>query len=68
MNEYYQLIDEIIALLNTATPDEKTTTGVAERYKAACQKTNQRLQECEDLLRKGHRSEAIQRANIEPDR
>ena len=38
-----------------------------DKYWEACCETNRRLRECGDLLRKGHRSEAIQLAKIEPD-
>ena len=38
-----------------------------DKYYEACSETNRRLRECGDLLRKGHRSEAIQLAKIEPD-
>ena len=38
-----------------------------DKYCEACCETNRRLRECGDLLRKGHRSEAIQLAKIEPD-
>jgi len=67
MNEFNQMIDDIIALLNTDSPQEELATDLAERYQEACRSANLRLQECEELLRKGHRTEAIQRANTAPD-
>ncbi len=39
----------------------------AEDYAAACREINERLRESHDLLRKGLRSEAIQRAEVEPN-
>lgn len=62
------LIDEIRAFINSA---DQTADGelasLAEKYSQACRAANERLTRCADLLARGHRAQAIQLAEAEPD-
>ena len=67
MYKYEKLIDDLIALMNTEIPDQDRAEQLVPAYHNACEAANERLYECEAMIRKGHRSEAIQLASQEPD-
>lgn len=66
--DYQRIVEEI---QNAVTSDmvvpESTINELAADYLVACEEANQRLRECTDLLRKGLRTEAIQRCEVEPN-
>lgn len=67
MIEFQQLIHEIRTLIEG---DDQSLTAefkrVAELYTAYCKNINHRLHKCDDLLRQGLRSEAVQLAEQAP--
>ncbi|MFP6752457.1 MAG: hypothetical protein VB855_12320, partial [Pirellulaceae bacterium] len=67
MYKYEKLIDDLIALMNTEVPDQDRAEELVPAYHNASETANERLYECEAMIRKGHRSEAIQLASQEPD-
>lgn len=68
MIDYQKIVDD---LRNCVSYLGSTSGEVVERilgeYKDACLKTNERLRQCESLLKRGLRSEAIQLCEIEPN-
>ncbi len=68
MSEYQQVVDGINTILvsetETSTDDLSSLNG---QYMAAVKDINRRLRECRDRLQKGHRAEAIQLCEAEPN-
>jgi hypothetical protein len=68
MMEYEQTIEDIRALLaSEVDPKLEVLRDLDERYSHAVVDANLRLRNCDNLLHKGHRSEAIQSAEVEPN-
>src|SRR5688572_25278484 len=68
MLDYQRIVEEIqAALLSQATLDWDLLRDAAAEYAAVCEDVNERLGECERLLKRGLRSEAIQAAEREPN-
>ncbi len=67
MFDYQRIVEEIQAALASAQIEWDLLRDCAAEYAASCDETNQRLNECERLLRQGLRSEAIQLCEQEPN-
>ncbi len=68
MNELQRLIEDIQSVLVADTDAEPTRIeSLKTDYAAAVAGVNERLRECEQLLRSGHQAEAIQRCEVEPN-
>jgi len=65
LNQAVATLAEYIASDNMDIPD--TVKSAAGVYATACQKVNERLVTCDQLLRAGQRSEALRQAQLEPD-
>lgn len=50
-----------------AVLSDDVLTEAMREYEEIVEKTNERLQECDELLRDGHRSQALQKCEVEPD-
>lgn len=65
---YQKTIDGILAILTSEGDPPKET--ISERNRElidAIQEVNERLRKCDDLLKRGHRAEAIELAEVEPN-
>ena len=58
MYKYEKLIDDLIALMNTETPDQERAEELVPAYHNASETANERLYECEAMIRKGHEQAA----------
>ena len=68
MHDYQRITDLIQALLASAVePDANDVRRANERLKDAVLDVNERLRTCDALLRKGRRSDALQRCEVEPN-
>ena len=68
MNEYQQIVDDIQTLLVSEQEIAVTEfTVLHDQYTEALKGVNRRLRDCDELLKKGHRSEAIQQCETEPN-
>jgi len=67
MSDYQRIVDDLRSALSyggAITPD---VSALLESYREACRKANDRLRQCEGMLRQGLRGEAIQLAEIQPN-
>jgi len=65
--DYEAIIDDIrTVLMADKDPSEDALRALDERYAEAVNDVNERLRICDALLNRGHRSEAIQKAEVEP--
>ena len=65
---YQKIIDGILAILaSEGDPAAETITERNRELTEAIQEVNERLRRCDDLLQKGHRAEAIELAEVEPN-
>jgi hypothetical protein len=68
MLDYQRIVEEIqAAVASQDTADWDLLRDTAAEYAAACDEVNERLSECQRLLKQGLRSEAIQVAEREPN-
>ena len=68
MNDLQSLIEDIQAVLAADTDAAPARIQSLETdYAAAVTGVNERLRECERLLRSGHHAEAIQHCEVEPN-
>lgn len=69
MADYQRTVDEImqVVLNPQAGMAPNAFTALAKRYAEAVREVNDRLRECDRLLRRGHRAEAIRQAEDEPN-
>jgi len=65
--DHHELVDEIQQALADDTTPQDVVERLAKDDIAACSEANRRLRECEGLLRRGLRGEAIQRGEVEPN-
>lgn len=67
MTDYQKIIDDIQTVLCAdADPTPQALTALETMYVAAVEEVNVRLKQCDALLHKGHRTEALQLCDIEP--
>jgi len=69
MADYQRTVDEIMQVVlnpQAGTPPS-AFAALAKRYAEAVREVNDRLRECDRLLRQGHRAEAIRQAEDEPN-
>lgn len=65
--DYQQLVDDIESLMSSPTGvDPATVARLNARYERAVKSINARLRECDELLKKGLRNEALERCEVEP--
>ncbi len=50
-----------------AVISDDVLTEAMREYEEIVEKSNERLQECDELLRDGHRAQALQKCEVEPD-
>ncbi len=68
MADYQKTVDDIQEVLYSETETEVSAfNDLVEQYNEAVKETNRRLRTCDGLLLKGHRSEAIQQSEAEPN-
>jgi len=68
MREYEQIVDDILTILTAdVDPSEAALRDADTRYTDAVVELNERLVACDKLLHKGHRAEAIQECEREPN-
>lgn len=68
MQQYEQIVDDILAILMAdVDPSDAALRDVDTRYSDAVAEINERLVACDKLLHKGHRAEAIQECEREPN-
>jgi hypothetical protein len=68
MTNYDRIVDDIRTVLTAdVDPSEDALRELDERFASAVSETNERLRECDALLNKGHRGEAIQKCEAEPN-
>ena len=68
MADYQRLIDDIQEVLSSGLDvDAGTLSGLNTQLTEAIREVNGRLGECDGLLRKGHRAEAIRQSETEPN-
>lgn len=66
MMDYQRLVDELRSVLQSSDPaGHPRLKELAAAFTQACQETNQRLRRCEDYMRQGMRSEAVQLAQAD---
>ena len=69
MADYQRTVDEIMQVVlnpQAGTPPS-AFAALAKQYAEAVREVNDRLRECDRLLRRGHRAEAIRQAEDEPN-
>ena len=67
LREYEAIVNQIRRILTSSrTVSFEMVEETAQDYQMAVEEINERLQECEDLLIQGYRSEAIKRSEAEP--
>lgn len=65
--DYQQLIDDIESLMASPTGvDAESVARLQTRYDQAVKSINARLRDCDQLLRKGLRNEALERCDADP--
>jgi hypothetical protein len=63
-----RMIDDIQSILfSRGDFPREMLEAISQDYVAACEDANERLRECQELLRMGLRAEAIQRCEVEPN-
>jgi hypothetical protein len=67
MPDYQRIVDDLYGALGNGETITPEASALLESYREACQKANDRLRQCEAMLRQGLRGEAIQLAEIEPN-
>lgn len=68
MRQYEQIVEDIMTILAAdVDPTEAAIRDVDTRYADAVNSLNERLVECDKLLHKGFRSEAIQKCEMDPN-
>jgi len=66
MTELRRIVDDIRSILySDIDPNPESLESLVNEYVAACEKVNQELRTCDDLLHRGLRNEAIQRADAQ---
>ncbi|MBI2826545.1 MAG: hypothetical protein HYX69_17880 [Planctomycetia bacterium] len=68
MLDHQRIVDDIRSAMYSVTPEslDMLRLAVAD-YSVACDETNERLRQCNSLLKQGLRSEAIQACEVEPN-
>lgn len=68
MLDHQKIVDDIRSAMYSVTPEslDMLRLGVAD-YAVACDEANERLRQCNALLKQGLRSEAIQACEVEPN-
>jgi len=68
MHQYEQIVEDIMTILAAdVDPTEAAIRDVDTRYADAVNSLNERLVECDKLLHKGFRTEAIQKCEMDPN-
>ena len=68
MADLYEMIEQVqVMLASSQNPDKEQLRRLHSDLDAEIRKANKRLRECDALLANGHRSEAIQLAEQEPE-
>lgn len=68
MQQYEQIVDDILTILTAdVDPSDEALRDTDRRYSDAVAELNERLGACDKLLHKGHRAEAIQECEREPN-
>jgi hypothetical protein len=68
VNQLQQLVDDIQSCLaSDIDPEPPRIQALETAYADALNEANKRLRECDQLLRAGHQTEAIQRCEIDPN-
>jgi len=68
MNEYERIVDDLRSALVAQGPEAVDLLRlVAADYAMVCDDANTRLRQCESLLKKGLRAEALRQCEIEPN-
>lgn len=68
MQQYEQIVDDILTILMAdVDPAEAALRDADRRYSEAAAELNERLIRCDKLLHKGHRAEALQECEREPN-
>lgn len=68
MQQYEQIVDDILTILTAdVDPSDEALQDTDRRYSEAVADVNERLVACDKLLHKGHRAEAIQECEREPN-
>lgn len=68
MTQYEQIVDDILTILTAdVDPSQDALRDTDTRYADAVAEVNERLVACDKLLIKGHRTEAIQECEREPN-
>jgi len=68
MQQYEQIVDDILTILTAdVDPADDALRDTDTRYSDAVAEVNERLVACDKLLHKGHRAEAIQECEREPN-
>ena len=68
VTDYQQLVDDIESLMaSSASVDLEVVGRLNMRYDEAVKSINARLRECDGLLKKGLRNEALERCGTEPN-
>ena len=68
MRTYQDIVDAIDDMLSSdQDPGESELTSLENDYVQAIQAVNSRLKKADDLLRKGHRAEALGLCEAEPN-
>jgi len=66
--DYRRIAEDIQMVLSAdADPDDSELAALEEEYAEAVEQVNSRLLQCEQLMEKGHRAEALQQCVIEPN-
>src|SRR5436190_23207107 len=62
------LIERVTRMVGPeAVISDDVLSEAMREYEEIVEKTNERIQECDDLLREGHRSQALRKCEVEPD-
>lgn len=68
LDTYQQIVDEIQSILmSQGDPEKAVVVELHDRYVQAVAEVNRRLRRCDELLRQGHRAEAIRECETEPN-
>src|SRR5262249_41238807 len=68
MLDYQRIVDDVRSSLYSSGPEAaETVRAAAKAYGEACGEVNERLRRCNELLKAGLRSEAIQQCEVEPN-
>lgn len=67
MPDYQRIVDDLRNALQQTSEVTPSVLALLSDYREACRVANDRLRQCEAMLRQGLRGEAIQLAEIEPN-